>query len=180
VIRAIETHWKGYRFRSRLEARWAVFFEAMGLRWDYEPEGFDLGEKGCYLPDFFLPQVHGGVYVEIKHAEYLPEAAERSRWGRMVNGTQRLLLVCNGVPECKPFRALRPGKPETGSERPTWVSRSLVRVPDVCAWPRRPGPMPLYLLGECGPTTDAWAAHYMAPAVRASRAARFEHGEQPR
>ena len=41
-IKAIETEYKGYRFRSRLEARWAVFFDALGLKWDYEPEGFDL------------------------------------------------------------------------------------------------------------------------------------------
>ena len=26
-IKAIETYYKGYRFRSRLEARWAVFFD---------------------------------------------------------------------------------------------------------------------------------------------------------
>jgi hypothetical protein len=28
-IKAIETSYKGYRFRSRLEARWAVFFDAL-------------------------------------------------------------------------------------------------------------------------------------------------------
>jgi hypothetical protein len=44
-IKVIETAYKGYRFRSRLEARWAVFFDAMGLKWEYEPEGFDLTEN---------------------------------------------------------------------------------------------------------------------------------------
>ena len=29
-IQVIETAYKGYRFRSRLEARWAVFFDAIG------------------------------------------------------------------------------------------------------------------------------------------------------
>lgn len=52
TIKPIETRWNGYRFRSRLEARWAVFFDALGLSWEYEPEGFDLGEAGYYLPDF--------------------------------------------------------------------------------------------------------------------------------
>lgn len=52
MIKAIETTYRGYRFRSRLEARWAVFFDALGLKWEYEPEGFDLGEAGWYLPDF--------------------------------------------------------------------------------------------------------------------------------
>jgi hypothetical protein len=30
TLRPLETLYNGYRFRSRLEARWAVFFEAMG------------------------------------------------------------------------------------------------------------------------------------------------------
>ncbi len=30
-IKAIETRYKGYRFRSRLEARWAVFFDALSV-----------------------------------------------------------------------------------------------------------------------------------------------------
>lgn len=55
TIKAIETQYKGYRFRSRLEARWAVAFDAMGLKWEYEPEGFETelqGQKFQYLPDF--------------------------------------------------------------------------------------------------------------------------------
>lgn len=55
MIKAIETTYKGYRFRSRLEARWAVAFDACGVSWTYEEEGFDLGERvGWYLPDFRL------------------------------------------------------------------------------------------------------------------------------
>jgi hypothetical protein len=34
VIKTIETIYNGYRFRSRLEARWAVFFDAMGIKYD--------------------------------------------------------------------------------------------------------------------------------------------------
>lgn len=56
-MKAIETEYKGYRFRSRLEARWAVFFDACGVKWEYEPEGFDLGDGLYYLPDFLLHDV---------------------------------------------------------------------------------------------------------------------------
>jgi hypothetical protein len=49
----IQTRYKGYRFRSRLEARWAVFFDLLGIAWEYEPEGFRMGSV-CYLPDFRL------------------------------------------------------------------------------------------------------------------------------
>lgn len=65
TIKAIETSYQGYRFRSRLEARWAVFFDSLLSRWEYEKEGFDLGSLGWYLPDFFLSN---SSWVEIKPA----------------------------------------------------------------------------------------------------------------
>lgn len=64
MIKAIETRYKGYRFRSRLEARWAVFFDTLGIQWEYEKEGYDLGEAGMYLPDFWLPEKE--VFFEVK------------------------------------------------------------------------------------------------------------------
>ncbi len=51
-LKAIETRYKGYRFRSRLEARWAVFFDELKATFDYEPEGFKLPSGATYLPDF--------------------------------------------------------------------------------------------------------------------------------
>ena len=39
-IKAIETEYDGHRFRSRVEARWAVFFNVIGLKYEYEIEGF--------------------------------------------------------------------------------------------------------------------------------------------
>lgn len=65
-IKPIETKYKGYRFRSRLEARWAVFFETLGCSWEYEPEGFDLNGL-YYLPDFKVKYPSGDVYwFEVK------------------------------------------------------------------------------------------------------------------
>ena len=62
-MKAIETVYNGYRFRSRLEARWAVFFDALGVVYQYEPEGYDLNGVR-YLPDFWLPQLN--CWVEVK------------------------------------------------------------------------------------------------------------------
>lgn len=71
TIRAIETHYKGYRFRSRLEARWAVFFDAMGLKWEYEPEGY-VTSAGPYLPDFRVWTPQGEpMWYEVKPAGVL-------------------------------------------------------------------------------------------------------------
>ncbi len=72
---SLETRYAGCRFRSRLEARWAVFFDQAGVRWQYEPEAFGL-PAGAYLPDFFLPDLRSrcdsgvvrrrGLWVEVK------------------------------------------------------------------------------------------------------------------
>ena len=63
-IKAIETYYKGYRFRSRLEARWAVFFDALGIEYMYEPEGLILPDGTLYLPDFYLPKCK--TFFEVK------------------------------------------------------------------------------------------------------------------
>jgi hypothetical protein len=69
-VKPIETQYKGYRFRSRLEARWAVFFDAAEIQWQYELEGFEL-PSGRYLPDFWIPAAttarpKGGYWIDIK------------------------------------------------------------------------------------------------------------------
>jgi len=60
---AIETEYDGHRFRSRLEARWAVFFNAVGLTYEYEIEGFEM-DGTRYLPDFYIPNLNR--WFEIK------------------------------------------------------------------------------------------------------------------
>jgi hypothetical protein len=51
-------------YRSRLEARWAVFFETMEVKAEYEPEGFDLPGGIRYLPDFYLPEIKWAAEVK--------------------------------------------------------------------------------------------------------------------
>jgi hypothetical protein len=75
-IKAIETYYNGYRFRSRLEARWAVFFDAMGIRYEYEYEGFELqidpNEPPIrYLPDFWFPKYKLFGEVRLEHHTHL-------------------------------------------------------------------------------------------------------------
>lgn len=72
TIKAIETEYNGYKFRSRLEARWAVFFDALGVEYQYEPEGYEYWgtEEGKtrWLPDFRLPK-EGNLLVEVKGSD---------------------------------------------------------------------------------------------------------------
>ncbi len=67
-IAQIPTLYKGYQFRSLLEARWAVFFDAIGQRWEYEPERFEVCGGKTYLPDFALIGEDGEIwaYAEVK------------------------------------------------------------------------------------------------------------------
>lgn len=82
-IKPIETHYNGYRFRSRLEARWAVFFDAIGWGYDYEPEGFDLGGQGWYLPDFALYGPNLPFWVDIKPFVPNPESELNVYMGKL-------------------------------------------------------------------------------------------------
>ena len=63
-MKAIETEYNGYKFRSRLEARWAVFFDTMGIKYEYEPEGYESEDGTRYLPDFYFSEL--GFYAEVK------------------------------------------------------------------------------------------------------------------
>ncbi len=62
-IKNIDTIYKDFRFRSRLEARWAVFFDELGIAWEYEKEGYEI-DGIRYLPDFWLPDL--GCWIEVK------------------------------------------------------------------------------------------------------------------
>ncbi len=61
IIKAIPTEYAGVNFRSRTEARWAAFFDLVGLKWDYEP----LDLEG-WAPDFLLRTPLTNVLVEVK------------------------------------------------------------------------------------------------------------------
>ncbi len=92
MIKAIETEYKGYRFRSRLEARWAVFFDALGITWEYEKEGYDLGEAGWYLPDFWLPEFK--CFVEIKGADCSDE--DRAKCEALHHESEYSVFIAQG------------------------------------------------------------------------------------
>ena len=84
----IPTEHRHTRFRSRLEARWAAFFDAIGWRWEYEP--FDV--EG-YVPDFAILGKRP-LLVEVKPAltvdelrEHLPKVERAGRDTLIVGAT---------------------------------------------------------------------------------------------
>jgi hypothetical protein len=63
-MRALKTKYKGIEFRSKLEARYAVFFDHYGLKYEHEPQTFKLINSTVYCPDFYLPELE--FYCEVK------------------------------------------------------------------------------------------------------------------
>ena len=63
-MKAIKTIYNGIKFRSKLEARWAVFFDHFGLEYEYEPQSFILDNGIVYSPDFYLKDME--CYAEVK------------------------------------------------------------------------------------------------------------------
>lgn len=76
--KAFPTTYRGRRYRSRLEARWAAFFDQLGWKHEYEP--IDLGS---WSPDFLLPDIR--TFVEIKPISEFDEAVA----DKMLNACQQ-------------------------------------------------------------------------------------------
>lgn len=98
----IPTLYRGTRYRSRLEARWAAFFDNVGWPYDYEP--LDLAG---YVPDFVLTLPKADVLVEVKPVfrrgdigEAVFEKISRSGWQK-----EALILGAAPLPE-GPSRAM--------------------------------------------------------------------------
>lgn len=83
VIKPIETEYMGYKFRSRLEARWAVFFHHAEIPFLYEPEGYELKGGTKYLPDFYLPKME--LFAEVKATK--PTDGEQQKLRLLVEST---------------------------------------------------------------------------------------------
>lgn len=175
-IKAIETRYAGVLFRSRLESRYAVFMDAVGISWTYEPERIALPGGGTYLPDFVTGN---GAYIEVKGAEenldkpYLIKAAA-------VLGH---LSVLGPIPECRAGVPLRTvlRSPGDGRVDQVWMMR---------AWfDYRPEADRQGITPRCGLEESVDPDHWLSPGViegrpckgncpyDAARGARFEHGE---
>lgn len=103
-MKSIDTLYNGNYFRSRMEARWAVFFDAAGIEYQYEPEGFDVGEGFRYLPDFYLPQFK--VYAEVKpgpitHETGIMDHPDYRKWALFTEEKELIFLI--GNPHPHPF-----------------------------------------------------------------------------
>ena len=84
-MNAIETWYNGTLYKSRLEAKWAVFMTLIGVKFQYEPEGYALSDGVWYLPDFWLPDME--CWIEIKGQ--IPTEEEQRKMELLVEDSQK-------------------------------------------------------------------------------------------
>lgn len=94
-VKAIKTIYNGYRFRSRLEARWAVFFDALGIEYEYEPAMLEVGRVFVrnYIPDFYLPR--HSLTVEIKGVQ--PTEIELNKAAGAAHDAEDVLILYGNI-----------------------------------------------------------------------------------
>jgi hypothetical protein len=160
-IKAIETVYNGYRFRSRLEARWAVFFDTLGIKYEYEPEGYDI-DGVWYLPDFWLPDF--GIYCEVK-----PVKADFSKAIKFAEVTKKMIMLCEGLPDFRSYICYfwRPSNDESDTKIFLDSNEFVINIRRNRLWS---------VCGEIFECENHFEPKYVN-GVKAARQARFEHGE---
>lgn len=93
AIEPVPTRYHGVLYRSRTEARWAVFFDALGVDATYEPESYSI-DGVWYLPDFFV--LSWNLFAEIKGE--IPTPFERDRCRKLAALTGKNVLLFAGAP----------------------------------------------------------------------------------
>ena len=89
----VPTRYRGVEYRSRTEARWAVFFDAVDAQATYEPESYNL-DGIWYLPDFFVSSWN--LFVEIKGP--IPTPLERDRCRKLCLLTKKPVFLISDAP----------------------------------------------------------------------------------
>ena len=106
-LKAIPTTYKGITFRSKLEAKWAVVFDELGVKWRYEAEGYELPSGNRYLPDFLL-ECYGtrgdydcepfDLWVEVKGIMTESDAKKIREFVHNDGGEMNPVLILGDIP----------------------------------------------------------------------------------
>jgi len=93
---ALQTEYGGVTYRSRTEARWAVFFDTLGVQFTYEAEKITLSTGAIYIPDFYI--VDFKAYFEVKPSsdEIVTAEATKARCLAHDRPGQRVWLAIGG------------------------------------------------------------------------------------
>jgi len=108
--RGIPTTLKSRRYRSRLEAKWAAFFDLLGWKAEYEPLDCD-----GWIPDFAITTLTGFTLIEVKPVT-LPtpdvyekiDAANNGGYEVVVVGLSPFQTRAGGIDSCLGWISTRP------------------------------------------------------------------------
>lgn len=115
-MKALPSIFRGVTYRSRVEARWAIFLHELGVKAQWEPDGFDLGGVP-YMPDFYV--IAWDIYIEVKGA--VPTGAERHKCQLLAEASGKPVLLAIGDPATGLGEWFTPGFPH--DEIPTGNAR---------------------------------------------------------
>jgi hypothetical protein len=175
MIQPIDTNYNGYRFRSRLEARWAIFFDCVGLNYGYEVEGFEFNGRR-YLPDFYLPLTRCFVEVKpVRSSEDNPDMVRALILQSLMQANGVVVHILCGNPWKDEYTFIRPA---TGGEFTH------------CRFGIQPYSRALCFIAQDGTgwgalsdgSNDCWPHDddaILDKAFKVARSARFEHNEEP-
>lgn len=172
-IAAIPCLYKDRYYRSKLETKWAFFFDEMGVEYTYEPQGFELPDGRRYCPDFYLRQIKS--FAEVKpDTEKLPSQIWNATEFLLAGMGERILFLVD-EPWFKPYSMIRPVRLADGDAHQ--VTNAIL---DIHFYPKLF--MEEHRLFEDVPNyafeqESDFTVQYR-DAVYLARAARFDHGEQ--
>ena len=82
--------YSGIKMRSSWEQQVAEYLDKVGIKWEYEPGPFELGDM-TYTPDFYLPDYV--MYIEVKG--YFRNARALEKFNRFARGHDIVLIRRN-------------------------------------------------------------------------------------
>ena len=89
MITQIPTIYKHTQFNSRLDARWAVFFEKIGFQWNYLISSTGANQAPAYSPKFWLADQQ--VFADVRFQE--PPLNLRKRMARYARSNALWVIV---------------------------------------------------------------------------------------
>jgi len=92
-LNVIPVVYNGISFRSKIEAKNALVWDDLGIRWIYEPKRLKVAENTIYIPDFDLPDF--SFFVEIKGFEF---DQKQDRKVRLACKMKPILVLIGGLP----------------------------------------------------------------------------------
>lgn len=88
--KSVKTVHDGVTYDSRLEAKYAIIFDALGIEYEYHVETYEFEDGTKYEPDFYLPQLR--MWFEAKgvmlgYDEHKIKMLEKESTERVIVGT---------------------------------------------------------------------------------------------